>query len=75
MIPSRAELLRRRRCRFLVVGMILGALLPIFEQSWIALGVGLGGIAILAFVYLRECRGGRRGDPAHGDTHSRGPDA
>ena len=59
MIPSRAELLRRRRCRFLVFGIILGALLPIFERSWIALGVGLGGIAVLAFVYWRECRGGR----------------
>lgn len=75
MIPSRAELLRRRRCRFLVVGIILGALLPIFERSWIALGVGLGGIAALAFVYWRECRGGRPGDPTHGDTHPRGPAA
>lgn len=75
MIPSRAELFRRRRCRFLVFGIILGALLPIFERSWIALGVGLGGIAVLAFVYWRECRGGRRRDPAHGDTHPRGPAA
>jgi hypothetical protein len=75
MIPSRAELLRRRRCRFLVVGMILGALLPVFDWSWIALGVGLGGIAILAFVYLRDCRGGRRGDRAQTDTHPRGPAA
>jgi hypothetical protein len=75
MIPSRAELLRRRRCRFLVVGMILGALLPIFEWSWIALGVGLGGVAVLAFVYWRECRGGGRRDPAHGDTHPGGPAA
>jgi hypothetical protein len=73
MIPSRAELLRRRRCRFLVVGMILGALLPVFEWSWISLVVGLGGIAILAFVFLRDCRGGRRSDPAQTDTHPRGP--
>jgi hypothetical protein len=75
MIPSRAELLRRRRCRFLVVGMILGALLPVFERSWIALGVGLGGIAILTFVYLRDCRGGRRSDPAQTGTHPRDPAA
>jgi hypothetical protein len=75
MIPSRAALLRRRRCRFLVVGMILGALLPVFERSWIALGVGLGGIAILAFVYLRDCRGGRRSDPAQTGTHPRDPAA
>ncbi|HEY7561190.1 MAG TPA: hypothetical protein VH650_03365 [Gaiellaceae bacterium] len=75
MIPSRAELLRRRRCRFLVVGMILGALLPVFERTWIALGVGLGGIAILVFVYLRDCRGKRRSDPAQTGTHPRGPAA
>jgi hypothetical protein len=73
MIPSRAELLRRRRCRFLVVGMILGALLPVFEWSWISLVVGLGGIAILAFVFRRDCRGGRASDPAQTDTHPRGP--
>jgi hypothetical protein len=75
MIPSRAELLRRRRCRFLIIGMILGALLPVFERSWISLGIGLAGITILAFVYVRDCRGGRRGDPAHGDTHPSGPAA
>ncbi|HWB57699.1 MAG TPA: hypothetical protein VG479_12250 [Gaiellaceae bacterium] len=75
MIPSRAELLRRRRCRFLVIGMIFGVLLPIVERSWIALGVGLGGIAILAFVSRRVCRDEQRGDPAHADTHTRGPAA
>jgi hypothetical protein len=55
--------------------MILGALLPIFAWSWISLVVGLGGIAILAFVYLRDCRGGRRGDPARTGTHPRDPAA
>jgi hypothetical protein len=75
MIPSRAEHLRRRRCRFLVLGMIVGALLPVFEWSWISLAVGLGGIVILAFVYLRDCRGGRRVDPAQTGTHPRDPAA
>ena len=75
MIPSRAEFLRRRRCRFLILGMILGALLPVFERSWIALGVGLGGIAVLLVVYLRECRGGRRGDTAQSDTPPPSPAA
>ncbi len=75
MIPGRAEVLRRRRCRFLVLAMILGVLLPIVERTWVALGVGVAGIAVLAFVYVRECRGGRRADPTRNDTHPRGPAA
>jgi hypothetical protein len=74
MIPSRAELLRRRRCRLLVFGMVLGALLPVFQWSWITLGIGVAGIAILLFVYRRECRGGVARDPAQDDTHPRGPE-
>ncbi|MGH3015506.1 MAG: hypothetical protein ACRDNR_05245 [Gaiellaceae bacterium] len=75
MIPSRGELLRRRRCRLLVFGMVLGALLPIFERSWISLGIGLAGIAVLLVVYKRECRDEvARGSTRH-DTHTGGPEA
>jgi hypothetical protein len=75
MIPSRAELLRRRRCRLLVFGMVLGALLPVFERSWIALGIGLAGIAALLFVYRRECRDEVARASTRDDTHTRGPEA
>lgn len=71
MIPSRAELLRRRRCRLLVFGMVLGALLPVFQWSWITLGIGLAGIAALLVVYRRECRHTDAQDPARNDTHTR----
>jgi hypothetical protein len=74
-LPSRPELLRRRRCRLLVVGMVLGALLPIFSWSWITLAVGLSGIAILLFVYRRECAGKSMSESTHDDTHLRGPGA
>jgi cbb3-type cytochrome oxidase subunit 3 len=72
MIPSRAELLRRRRCRLLAFGMVLGALLPVFQWSWITLAVGLGGIAVLLFVYRRECRGEVARESTQDDTHTRG---
>ena len=75
MIPSRGELLRRRRCRLLVVGMVLGALLPVFERTWIALGIGLVGIAVLLLVYRRECRGEVARESTQDDTHTRGPEA
>jgi hypothetical protein len=75
MIPSRAELLRRRRCRLLAFGMVLGALLPIFQRSWISLAVGLSGIVVLLVVYRRECRDGPVREPAQEDTHSRDPEA
>jgi hypothetical protein len=75
MIPSRGDLLRRRRCRLLVVGMVLGAFLPVFERSWIALGIGLVGIAVLLLVYRRECRGEVAQESTQDDTHTRGPDA
>lgn len=73
--PSRAELMRRRRCRLLVVGMVVGALLPVFQWSWITLAIGLGGIALLLFVYRRECAGGSVQDSTRNDTHPRGPAA
>ena len=74
-IPSRAELLRRRRCRLLVVGMMLGALLPVFEWSWITLAAGLGGVAVLLLVYRRECTGCSAQDSTQSDTHPRRPEA
>ena len=75
MIPSRAELLRRRRCRMLVFGMVVGALLPIFQWSWITLGIGLAGIAVLLVVYRRECRDEVARESTQEDTHTRGPEA
>lgn len=74
-LPSRAELMRRRRCRLLVVGMVLGALLPIFQWSWITLAIALGGIAVLLLVYRRECAGTSAQDSRQNDTHLRGPGA
>jgi hypothetical protein len=73
MIPSRAELMRRRRCRLLAVGMVLGALLPIFQWSWTTLAISLGGIALLLLVYRRECHNGSERDSSHEDTHPRDP--
>ena len=75
MIPGRAELLRRRRCRMLAFGMVLGALLPIFQWSWITLAVGLAGIAVLLVVYRRECRDEAARESTQDDTHARGPEA
>jgi hypothetical protein len=74
-LPSRAELMRRRRCRLLVVGMVLGAALPVFQWSWITLAAGLGGIAVLLLVYRRECAGASAQDSARSDTHPRDPGA
>ncbi len=74
-LPSRAELMRRRRCRLLVAGMVLGALLPIFQWSWITLTVGLGGIALLLLAYRRECGGKSAQESARSDTHPRDPGA
>lgn len=73
--PSRAELLRRRRCRLLVFGMVLGALLPVFQWSWVTLAIGLGGIAALLLVYRRECAGSSAQESAQNDTQPRGPEA
>ena len=71
MIPSRAELLRRRRCRLLIFGMVLGVLLPIFQFSWITLAVGATGVVALLIVYRRECRGAFTQDSPREDTHPR----
>lgn len=74
-LPTRAELMRRRRCRLLVVGMVLGALLPVFQWSWFTLAIGLGGVAALLLVYRRECAGTSAQDSTQSDTHPRGPEA
>lgn len=74
-LPSRPELMRRRRCRLLVVGMVLGAALPVFQWSWVTLAVGLSGVAILLLVYRRECTGTPAQDPSRNDTHPRDPEA
>jgi hypothetical protein len=73
MIPSRAELLRRRRCRMLAFGMVLGVLLPLFQFSWITLAVGVTGVVALLIVYRRECHGAFARDSTHEDTHPRDP--
>jgi hypothetical protein len=67
--------MRRRRCRLLVVGMVLGALLPIFQWSWITLAIGLGGVAALLLVYRRECAGTSAQESMQSDTHPRDPEA
>ena len=74
-LPTRAELMRRRRCRLLVVGIVLGALLPVFQWSWITLAIGLGGVAALLLVYRRECAGTSAQKSTQSDTHPRGPEA
>ena len=73
--PSRAELMRRRRCRLLAFGMVLGALLPVFQWSWLTLAIGLGGIAALLFVYRRECTGTSADESTQNDAHPRDPEA
>jgi len=75
MIPGRPELLRRRRCRLLLFGMVLGALLPIYQPSWVTLGIALVGVGLLVLVYRRECRDGAVTDPARSDTDTRAPGA
>ena len=74
-VPSRADLLRRRRCRLLVFGMVLGALLPVFQWSWVTLATGLAGIAVLLLVYRRECVCKSAQPSAQSDTHPRDPGA
>ena len=70
-LPTRAELMRRRRCRLLIVGMVLGALLPVFQWSWITLAVGLAGVAALLLLYRRECTGCSEEASTQDDTRPR----
>jgi hypothetical protein len=55
---TRAELVRQRRCRLLLLAMAFGVLLPILEPSWITLGAAVVGEALLGFTWWRACRGG-----------------
>jgi hypothetical protein len=63
---NRGELLRRRRCRLLLLAMILGALLPIFSPSWVTLGAAVAGEALLGLTWWRECRAARLGETGSG---------
>jgi len=69
------ELRRRRRCRLLVIGMVLGAFLPVYQWSWVTLAIGLGGIALLLLVYRRECVDSTVRESTQDDTHPSGPGA
>jgi hypothetical protein len=53
---NRGELLRLRRCRLLLLAGAFGILLAILQPSWITVSVAVVGIALLGFVYWRECR-------------------
>jgi apolipoprotein N-acyltransferase len=53
--PGRAELLRRRRCRLLLLAMALGIFLPISQPGWITVAAAVAGIGVLAFLYRRDC--------------------
>lgn len=66
---NRRELLRRRRCRALQLAAVLGVLLPLLQPSWINLGAGAAGLALIAVVYRRECRSRDDTDRARSDTH------
>jgi hypothetical protein len=67
---SRPDRARGRRCRALLLAMALGVFLPIFDPSWITLGGAVAGIAVLAFVYARECRDGDARESANDATHT-----
>jgi hypothetical protein len=54
---NRGELVRQRRCRLLLLAMLFGILLPIFQPSWTTLSVAVAGEALLGFVWWRSCRG------------------
>jgi hypothetical protein len=67
---TRPDPVRRRRCHALALAMVLGVLLIAFERTWIALGGGLAGIAVLLLVWLRECRGEDDTDSTQSGTHA-----
>jgi hypothetical protein len=67
---NRGELLKRRRCRILLVAMALGVFLPVLQPGWITLTIAVVGIAVLALVYGRECRGVDGADSTQTGTHA-----
>jgi hypothetical protein len=54
---NRGELVRQRRCRLLLLAMLFGVLLPVFQPSWITLGVAVAGELLLGLTWWRSCRG------------------
>jgi len=67
---NRGEFLRRRRCRLLLLAAVLGIFLPVSQPSWITLAVGAGALAVIAFVYRRDCWGKDDTETAQEDTHA-----
>jgi hypothetical protein len=53
---NRGELVRQRRCRLLLLAMLFGILLPIFQPTWITLAVAAVGEVLLGLVWWRSCR-------------------
>jgi hypothetical protein len=58
---NRSELVRQRRCRLLLLAMLFGILIPIFQPSWITLAVAIAGEVLLGVTWWRGCRGESRG--------------
>jgi hypothetical protein len=54
---SQGELVRLRRCRLLLLAMLFGIALPIFQPSWITVVVAVIGEVLLALAWWRRCRG------------------
>jgi hypothetical protein len=66
---NRGELVRQRRCRLLLLAMLFGILIPIFQPSWITVAVAVMGEALLALTWWRGCRGeARRSGPQSGPS-------
>jgi Na+-translocating ferredoxin:NAD+ oxidoreductase RnfD subunit len=69
---TRADLLRRRRCRVLLAAMAIGVFLPVLQPSWITVAAAVVGITVLALLYGRECRDGSGTNSNQGGAHPRG---
>jgi hypothetical protein len=62
-MSQRSDRLHRRRCLGFRVAFFFGILLAVINRDdWTLLGIALGGVAIVAIVYWRDCRQSRR-DP------------
>lgn len=66
---SRADLLRRRRCRMLLAAMAIGVFLPVLQPSWITVTAAVVGVTVVALLYGRECRDEDGTDSRQGGTH------
>jgi hypothetical protein len=59
-MSGRSDRLRRRRCLGFRVAFLFGILLAVINRDdWALLGITLGCLAIVAIVYLRDCRQSR----------------